>query len=69
MQRENRPAADYVDIYRAETDRLRALTEFLRCSVQAPRDDDDKPDSDVIAAYNATIEVVLQKIRQLAIEA
>lgn len=52
--------------YRAETDRLRVLADFLARPVHAHGGAD--PDPDVVAAYNLAVEAALQGIRRASLE-
>jgi hypothetical protein len=50
--------------YRAETERLRILAEFLARPVHAHGGAD--PDPDIVTAYNLAVEAALQGIRRAA---
>lgn len=51
--------------YRAETERLRVLVEFLGRPVHAHGG--NEPDPDVVTAYNLAVEAALQGIRRAAV--
>lgn len=53
-----------LDRYRANTERLRVLVEFLARPVHAHGGAD--PDPDVVVAYNLAVEAALQGIRRAA---
>ncbi|MDX2035221.1 MAG: hypothetical protein SFX72_01120 [Isosphaeraceae bacterium] len=48
--------------YRAETERLRVLVDFLSRPIHLPAGTD--PDLDVMAAYNLAVEAALQGLRR-----
>ena len=50
--------------YRAETERLRVLVEFLSHPIHAHGGTD--PDPDIVVAYNLAVEAALQGIRRAA---
>lgn len=56
-----RPVAFDADRYRAETERLRVLAEFLGRPVHAPNGAD--PDPDIVSAYNLCVEAALKALR------
>lgn len=51
--------------YRAETERLRVLADFLARPVHAHGG--SEPDPDIVTAYNLAVEAALQGIRQAAV--
>ena len=53
-----------LDRHRAETERLRVLTDFLARPIHAYGGCD--PDPDIITAYNLAVEAALQGIRRAA---
>jgi hypothetical protein len=55
-----------LEMYRAETERLRALADFLARPVHAHGGSD--PDPDVVIAYNLAVESALRAIRRVAQE-
>ena len=50
--------------HRAETDRLRVLTDFLARPIHAHGG--DQPDPDIVTAYNLAVEAALNGIRRAA---
>jgi hypothetical protein len=50
--------------YRADTERLRVLVEFLSRPIHAPGGSD--PDPDILTAYNLAVEAALHGIRHAA---
>jgi hypothetical protein len=53
-----------LDRYRAETERLRVLADFLARPIHAHGGCD--PDPDIVTAYNLAVEAALQGIRRAA---
>jgi hypothetical protein len=51
--------------YRAETERMRVLVEFLSRPVHAHGG--SEPDPDIVTAYNLAVEAALQGIRRAAV--
>jgi hypothetical protein len=52
--------------YRAETERLAVLVDFLRSPVKAPGGRDADPD--VVTAYELAVEAALRAVRQAALD-
>ena len=60
--------ADLAD-YRAETDRLRVLADFVARPIACYKGEgnDEAPDDEVVSAYNLAVEAALKAIRRAAI--
>lgn len=54
-----------LSFYKAQTERLMVLNQFLATPVKAPLDAEGNCDPDVVAAYNVAVETSLKHVRQL----
>lgn len=52
--------------FRLENERLRLLIDFLKTPVNAPQDEDGRPDDDLSGAYTWAITDTLKGIRMMA---